>query len=326
MNGLLKIFVFSALVCYCTANERHVKIEQLLNQQLVRRQTASGDSGDGSGSGSGTDGYDSPAAEQTKEQLLKQQLVRRQSAAGDYSGGGSGSYYYSAAEMTKEKLLKHQLLQRQIGPGAGSGSGSGADSPVTDCFSEFANCNPGPYTTQFFGNVTQTLGSGPPGSYNVESTVNIFKHVSIPTLCGELKNLTQCFTSAISSTPAQCQQQEGGLISVFANLTKFVDYLCVQQLSNLEAAQKCLSYDLVANVACCGIKEYFSANCSAQDTLNCAQKTIAKGCGAPVGQAFIDILAQLSNGFLNGQLTSVLPFCPTQRNYKNYAMEWFKFF
>jgi len=162
--------------------------------------------------------------------------------------------------------------------------------------------------------------------YDVEAAVELVAQVSIPTLCRDFTSDMQCQLNAWSSFPSSCGsfvQRNKDWVSQELN---FTNYLCVQQLSNLQAAQKCLTYDLVADVVFCGLKEHFATNCTEQDIYTCAQQKISNACGAVVAQAVTDTRTVFADTFLNGSLSNE-PFniCRRSRHY-GYMTEFFKFF
>jgi len=164
------------------------------------------------------------------------------------------------------------------------------------------------------------------GYYDVEATVEVVAQVSIPTLCRDFTSELQCQVNAWSSIPSNCVPPYQRPKDWTSKELNFTNYLCVQQLSNLQAAQKCLTYDLVADVVFCGLKEHFATNCTEQDIYTCAQQKISNACGAVVAQAVTDTRTVFADTFLNGSLSNE-PFniCRRSRHY-GYMTEFFKFF
>jgi hypothetical protein len=213
-----------------------------------------------------------------------------------------------AAQILKERLVRSH------------NDNGGRDT----CYKPLANCTVGNYTTQVFVNLSQALqGNGSRRSPDIEAAVNVYANISLPTVCNEFQNTSKCVSGVFASAPPECQQRLAPLQQRFNQSATLINYLCGPQLSNLQAAQKCFNYDLVGNVTCCGIKEHFSSNCSAQHALSCAQNTISKACGPAVAQSFSDILTQFANIYTNGSVSLLVPVCGRQRNYE---MQWLDFF
>jgi len=172
------------------------------------------------------------------------------------------------------------------------------------------------------------------GRYDVEAFVKQLAQLSIPTLCTYFNETTNCELALYQNKSAECKQRP--LYKSTVNQSAFINYMCTTQLSNLQAAQRCLTYDLVIDVACCGIKDFFSSNCSAQDAISCAKQKISAACGATVVQALDDIDARAGQLFFNGRNSTdprnpITNFCPRPYSHHGpggypHLKSFFKFF
>jgi len=196
------------------------------------------------------------------------------------------------------------------------------DDNFSRCYPNFRQCNfTAPRDIDELG-VSLSYASGREGRFDVESVIQKLSQVSIPNTCKYVTDFTNCQLAALLNLSASCEPRTREWIEVTRNQSAFVDYLCKTQLANFQAAQRCLTYDLIAEIACCGIKEFFSSNCSARDTVACVKQKVSSACSPAVAQALEDTLNEFTRLFARGrdpyQPNPVVPLyvlCPSPRRH-----------
>jgi hypothetical protein len=141
---------------------------------------------------------------------------------------------------------------------------------------------------------------GPYG--NLENGVRYVAQANMNDLCRDLVSWKQCRYDALTAGGERCQAFNSYFTAQTARELNFVNYMCIEHLDALVANQECFAdYDLLSDIAYCGLKVFHSSACSEERMMTCAQQKITSSpsCGPDAVQFFTNVVSELKTIFLD---------------------------